>query len=1357
MMNTLHKSLTIAILVISIFIPGINVDLVDAQTAAEDAASTGHPVEFLQSKYLRFGRLTSKDGLSNVQTRSVAQDNQGFMWFGTANGLNRYDGTSIKVYRHDPADPYSLSNNYIRSLMVDRSGVIWIGTWGGGLNQYDREKDAFIRYQHDPNDPHSLSNNAVWAIFEGRDGTIWLGTHRGLNKFDRENKQFKRYLKNPNAPNSLSHDFVWSILEDSAGVLWVGTEGGLNRFDPKTEQFIHYRHDSDDAGSLSHDTIRSIYEDRSGILWLSTRKGLCKFNRSRTQITRYLHDSNNPQTLSNNLVTGAYEDRAGRLWVSTWGGGLNRFDRETETFVHFRNDSIDSYSLSSDTVVQIYEDQQSHLWLATDRGIDILDGGGKPFFHYRSISTIPNSLSHNEVRALYAGRSGIVWVGTAGGGFFKFDRQTETFTHYKHDPADPNSLSNNYVRAIYEDREGLIWIGTSGFALNRFDPKKKRFTHYPHDAANPRSISKGAIWYINEDRTGTLWIGTWGGGVNAFDRDSEQFTRYQHDPADPHTLSHQNAVTIFEDRAGDLWIGTIGGLNKFHRETNTFTRYNHVSTDPRSLVHNTVSSIYEDRTGTLWIGTLGGLDKFDRKNGLFTHYTTANGLSSNTIFGILEDEQGRLWLSTANGLSRFDPRTETLRNYYVDDGLQSNTFLGSSSHSKSRSGEMFFGGPNGLNAFYPEQIVDNTHPPPVLITDFQLARKLVPIGVQSVLKKSILKTEYLTLSYLDRVFSFEFAVLSYRAPHQNQYKYRLEGFEKEWNETNSTRRFATYTNLDPGDYVFRVIGSNNDGIWNEEGASIHITVTPPWWETMWFRISMVAASIALLLGVINWRVRNIEARRRKLEIQVQKRTQELAAAKEDALKARDDAEIANKAKSDFLANMSHELRTPLNAILGFSVMLAQEEDATPNQQEKLAIINRSGQHLLSMINDVLDLSKIEAERIELEEHPFDLVALIKEISVMIQSRPTEKGLSMAVEADSISVPYIRADMGKLRQILINLFGNAIKFTDEGGVTIRYQVDPILEAPKRCHIVIEVEDTGPGIEPARQAKIFEPFVQGITVPERKGTGLGLSICKKYADFMGGTIELESEVGKGSLFRVRLPAEIAEAADVKTPVDDRPRVIGLAPTQKALRILVADDNRANLILLKSLLEEVGFVVLEAENGKEAVEVFKKESPDLVWMDMRMPVMDGYEAVQQIRQFSGGDTIPIIAITASAFGEQQADILAAGCNDIIIKPFRTHQIFEAMGRFLDIEYFYKQEGETAPARMGGVDLTAEMLAELPPELNQELSQAVLQLDKEAIFAVIERIEPMSPDTAKGLRILLDNFQTGLIGELLGENDEK
>jgi PAS domain S-box-containing protein len=471
------------------------------------------------------------------------------------------------------------------------------------------------------------------------------------------------------------------------------------------------------------------------------------------------------------------------------------------------------------------------------------------------------------------------------------------------------------------------------------------------------------------------------------------------------------------------------------------------------------------------------------------------------------------------------------------------------------------------------------------------------------------------------------------------------------------------------------------------------------------------------------------------------------------LEAKEIAESASRAKSLFLANMSHELRTPLNAILGFSKMLTGEPNVTADQQEKLAFINRSGHHLLAMINDILDVSKIEAGRVELREDSFNMVSLIEELFEMLQARAAEKGLALKVETEAVRFPNVKSDMGKLRQILINLLSNAVKFTDKGGVTIRCASEAIPKAPRHCNILIEVEDTGPGIDPARQADIFQPFVQGIDMPARKGTGLGLSICKSHAEAMGGTIEVESKMGQGALFRVRLSAEIGRAPDVRTPVDDNPRVIGLTPTHKTWRILVADDNRANLILLKSLLEEVGFSVLEAENGQEAVTVFKQASPDLIWMDIRMPIMDGYEAVRQIRKQSGGDKLPIIAITASAFNAQRQEILAAGCNDMVIKPFRPQEILEVMGRFLDIEYIYDKGNEAAPARLDRTDLTSARLADLPIELLQELREATLSLNSEAITALIARIEPLAPDTAEGLRTLLDDLQMGRLQDLLEE----
>ena len=645
-----------------------------------------------------------------------------------------------------------------------------------------------------------------------------------------------------------------------------------------------------------------------------------------------------------------------------------------------------------------------------------------------------------------------------------------------------------------------------------------------------------------------------------------------------------------------------------------------------------------------------------------------------------------------------------------------------------------------------------------MITDFQLANKPVPIGGDSVLQQSILETDELVLSYLDRVFSFEFAALNFRAPEKNLYKYRMEGFEEDWNEVDSTRRFATYTNLDPGDYVFRVIGSNNDGIWNEEGASLNITVTPPWWETTWFRIGLVVLAVGLLVGGFRWRVRTIEARSRKLEIQVVERTQELQIASQAAGEAQHAAEAANQAKSMFLANMSHELRTPLNAILGFARLMARDPGVSTQQHEMLDIIDRSGEHLLGMVDDVLSLSRIEAGRIELKEETFDIGQMLEDIGRIFRSRAEGKGLRFHLDVDAELAPWLQGDAGKLRQVLINLLGNAVKFTqEEGDVWLRARSQSVAGDPDMAMLQLEVEDNGPGIPQDKLDGVFEAFVQDEQPRDTGGgTGLGLTISKSLAEMMHGEIAVESEPGRGTLFRVNVLVQLAEEG-AETP-GEAPvtEVIGLQAGQPAWRILVVDDNRENLLLLTSLLAQAGFTVKEAQNGQEAVAMFEEWRPHFIWMDMRMPVTDGYEATQKIRGLPGGDAVAIVAVTASVLEEQWEEILAAGCDDLVRKPFRDHEIFEAMARQLEVKYVYQERVEEA-APTQGIVLTAEMLADLPPELLEELRQTTLALNREATLEVIERIEDQAPDTARGLRALVEGFRMERIGGLLEETEKR
>jgi PAS domain S-box-containing protein len=861
-------------------------------------AQQAEPPPPLQPEQVRFDHITTADGLSEGRVWGITQDRQGFLWFTSHDGINRYDGHEFKVYKYDPKNPNSPASTIYRCVLEDSRGMLWFGSLGQGLSRFDPETEQWTNFRHDPQDPHSLSGDAIWSITEDPQGDLWIATEaNGLSRFDHETGQFTHYGHDPDDPNSLSGDQAMAIEVDRSGAVWVGTQfDGLNRFDPNTGRWTRYRHDPKDPDSLSFDHVQSVYEDRSGVLWIGTLGGgLDRFDENAAGeaiFTHYQNDPEDPSSLSHNQVVSIHQDRSGTLWVGTFGGGLNQLipkgaeiaGEQDAAFVRYQHDATDPHSLSHDVVVSIFEDREGLLWVGTaGGGIDKLDLRPKGFALYQNEPGDPNSLASNDVRAIYEDRFGVLWVGTFGGGLNRIERTAGDggpirVTHYQPDPSDPGSLSNNNVLAIEGVRAGSLWIGLVGESFGRFDRETEAFVRYEPDPASP-DLRLDGVRVIHEDRSGALWFGSWGKGLGRLDPETGQFSVYAYDPEDPRSLSGNVVFSIYEDGAGDLWIGTLrNGLNRWDRDSDSFIHYRNDPEDPNSLSNDAVVAIQQDQGGTLWIGTGGGgLNRFDHQTETFARFTEDDGLPSNTIYAILSDDAGSLWISTAAGLSRFDPQHGSFRNYDASDGLQGDQFTEASAY-KSRDGELFFGGPNGLTAFFPEQIQDDVNPPPVVLTNLRLNYLPLSVGPDSALKRAPSFTEEIELSEGDRVISFDFAPLSYRAPEKNRCRYLLEGFDQDWTEVDSRNFSATYTNLDPGRYVFRVMGANGDGVWNEQGVSIKIVVPTPWWQTWWFLGSLGLALVSLAVGAYRWRVWNVERRADQLEMQVAQRTRELKAS-----------------------------------------------------------------------------------------------------------------------------------------------------------------------------------------------------------------------------------------------------------------------------------------------------------------------------------------------------------------------------------------------------------------------------------------------------------------------------------------------
>ncbi|MBW4891797.1 GHKL domain-containing protein [Mucilaginibacter sp. HMF5004] len=856
-----------------------------------------------QAPDFKFKRITTEQGLSHSDVDAIYQGQRGFIWLGTRYGLDRYDGVKMTVYYNDPTDSTTISNNTIRSITEDHNHQLWVGT-RYGLNRFNSNTNTFVRYLNVVANAKSISSNAITCVFEDSNKNLWVSTGtKGLNLFNFKSGTFSHFRHQNNNPNSISTDSVNCIFQDKKGKLWVGTQNGLNLFDPVAKTFKKFNNLNDKMNIQGANNFTIIKEDDSGNLWLGTKdSGVSRFNIANKVFESFNHNDLQPSSLGSDVVRAIIQDKSNRIWIGCSNGGLNLFDPKTNSFFHYQNDPENSSSLSQTTITSLFQDNQSNLWVGTHRGGVNLYAPHANLFNLYQEKSNANTISYSDVKTFCQDHKGNIWVGTDGGGMNLFNKSQNTFKRYTYDPKNPRSISSNAVMDIYEDHHNNIWVSTFGGGLNLFDPGNGTFTHFKHDKHDPNSISSNFGQKSFEDSQGNLWIGTYYAGLNLLDGKTRKFKRVIKDPDGVTSISGNNIVTINEDNAGNVWFGTDdGGLNAYNLKTKRFSHYfNKETTSPDVRV------IFNDSKGRLWVGQLG-LYLFDTKENKFNLYTTKANLSNEFIKGITQDKFGKLWISTNKGITRFNPENQSFKKFNIYDGLQGLEYE-PNAYMQTRDGEMFFGGTQGLNTFYPEKIKNNRFIPPVYITNLEIFNKTaIPGNEGSPLTNDISVTKRISLSHAQSSISFDFAALNYVTSENNQYAYKLEGFDKDWVPADNTRK-ASYTNLDPGTYTFRVKASNNDGVWNEEGASVTIDVKPPFWLTWWF----IGLTILLVIGSAYAYYRNrinaIKRQREQLERQVKERTAEVELKAEELQSA--NAELNQQ--SEELSKQAAELKL-LNA------------------------------------------------------------------------------------------------------------------------------------------------------------------------------------------------------------------------------------------------------------------------------------------------------------------------------------------------------------------------------------------------------------------------------------------------------------
>ncbi|MEM8930458.1 MAG: two-component regulator propeller domain-containing protein [Acidobacteriota bacterium] len=1184
-----------------------------------------------QPRAIRFDHLGPRDGLTQGTVHDVLQDGTGFLWIGTGDGLLRFDGLDFEVYRHDPVDGASLPHDRLTALALDHQNGLWVGTWLGGLARLDLATGDIVRHSPDPTSDLGPSSGQIRDLAIGSDGTVWVATaDRGIDRYDPSTGHFTHYRHDPDARTGPSAQRVNVLHAGSSGTLWAGTRQGIDRYDPATDRFVHWP--SDDGHPLD---ARSLFESRSGALWVGTPNGLVRFDPSTRQVERFHADAQSPEALAHGYVRALLEDQDGRLWIGTDGGLCRHI--EAARFSCHRKEPTDPGSLADDRVTSLYQDHGGVLWVGTQQGLDHWDPRSWSFSPYRGGT--PHGLRGQNVMAFAEAPSGAIWIGTLDAGLELFDRDDASFRDV------PNELLPSQRVTALAYRDDGLWIGTMRGGLTRLvlDDRipvpfaASDVTSFRADN-RPGDLPVDDIVTLFVDRDDELWIGTWGGGLARFESTRETFEHYRFADGDATSLPSDRVTAISQANDGGLWVGTdSAGLARLDRSTNRFLRLRRPADEPGSLARDSIQALHVDAVGTLWVGTQGGgLDRLDHVDletgmGAWTNFSEADGLPNKQIWGIESDDKGRLWLATNRGLARFDPTIEEFVAFDASHGLQADEFnLGA--HFKTSSGELFFGGTAGFNAFYPYRLERNETPPAVVLTSIEIPGRPIVHGPAH-------RQSHLVLGHRDDMVSFEFAALDFSAPEKNRYAYQLTGFQDTPLDLGHRRR-VTFTNLDPGTYELRVMAANKDGVWNLDGARLKLIVEPPPWRS---QAALLAYAVAFaLLATAYFRHQREKDRQR-----------------EDLRRAKEAAEAASRAKGHFLAAMSHEIRTPLNGVIGMTSLLLETAGGNSRQRHHLESIRTSSDALVTVIRDILDFSKIESEVLDLDHEPFDLRAIVEDALDEAARTAVHKDLDLAYSIDESVPEHLVGDAGRLRQILDHLLSNGVKFTDRGEVTVDVSADSIVGTTDTL-LRFAVADSGIGIARDRIEPMLEPFTQAESTSTRRygGTGLGLAICRRLVGALGGELDAESHLGEGSTFYFSARFALDER---RSPTEAPPSLSDLEG--RWLLVVGANGNIARRVARRAAAW--GLVPSVAGSTAEALERLSSGTYHLALVDTRVPRADGPTWMRTLAQQLRELEVAVVATAPLSDADPEAAARELGAITVLARPLRPAETVAALLR--------------------------------------------------------------------------------------------